>query len=142
VLERSIIGALIMLCRANCSSTSAQESKQPPAPPPATSSGVAILPPGTDSCGTYTNARRQAENNDPRSMFLSVEIKGWIEGFLSGAAATGVPNLQARINTALRRTDSQGIITWIDNYCRTHPLENITIAVYNLLTELIQKEAN
>jgi hypothetical protein len=73
---------------------------------------------------------------------LSVEIKGWIEGFLSGAAATGVPNLQARINTALRRTDSQGIITWIDNYCRTHPLENITIAVYNLLTELIQKEAN
>jgi hypothetical protein len=47
----------------------------------------------------------------------------WVLGFLSGIGFKG----QAEDNP-LQGTDNDGVFAWIDDYCRAHPVENISDA--------------
>ena len=36
----------------------------------------------------------------------------------------------------LKGTDVEALLSWIDNYCRSHPLETLPTAAVNLAVEL------
>jgi hypothetical protein len=76
------------------------------------------------SCGTWTQARANQQ---------SPYMEYWAIGFVSGAhfmrhieGATGI----------LDGGDAQAIYIWIDNYCRSKPLDAFPQALFVLVTEL------
>lgn len=69
--------------------------------------------PGNESCGTWTT-----DHLLPNSVSTYM-ADSWVTGFLSGigSAVAGAD--------PLRGTDSNGVVGWIDNYCRAHPVETV-----------------
>lgn len=70
---------------------------------------------GTASCGTWTASRRAG--GDP-----ALQVQQWVSGFLSGEgmAASGTDTLDG--------VDPDGLYAWVDNWCATHPIEQIITA--------------
>jgi hypothetical protein len=81
---------------------------------------------GATSCGTWTQARQN------RSAGLAAQ---WVAGYLSGS------NMDTNHPDALVGADFQGLVGWIDNYCRANPLDPLVIAAWKLFREL-QSRAN
>jgi hypothetical protein len=81
---------------------------------------------GLKSCGTWTQKR---QTNDD-SVFVS-----WVVGYLSGM------NLDSTHPDALLGTDFDGLMGWIDNYCRANPLQSIAIAGTVLMRQLQSRAA-
>lgn len=52
----------------------------------------------------------------------------WAVGYVSGAGHAAA--------FRLRMTDSEGIAGWLDQYCRSHPLETLADAMKALIREL------
>jgi hypothetical protein len=77
----------------------------------------------TDSCGAWLEARRKSST---QAGFQSQ----WVAGYLSGT------NAESNGPDFLVETDFDGLMAWIDNYCRSHPLEKVGIAAVNLLEYL------
>ena len=78
---------------------------------------------GDSSCGSWVDAREKQT-----SMFMEV----WALGFISGANAFRGQDEK----DAVRGTDVKGLYGWIDNYCRSQPLELFANAVNHLAMEL------
>jgi hypothetical protein len=92
--------------------------------------GTTIITVEEASCGTWTSER--AANS-----MTAAQLKAWSMGFLSGWALTQSPT------DPLRGMDKDKLIGWIDNYCRAHPLDQVTKAVAALIHILaIPKPAN
>jgi hypothetical protein len=83
----------------------------------------AVFGEGLDSCGQWTQAR---QTPSAKAGFMAQ----WIAGFLSGR------NLESPSADFLMGTDFDGLMGWIDNYCKTHPLDSITAAAFQLTDEL------
>ena len=66
---------------------------------------------GTVSCGAWTTARHDKG---------AWGYEQWVFGYLSGTA----DNLGGAVDP-LRGLDKQAVWSWMDNYCRAHPLEKI-----------------
>jgi hypothetical protein len=77
---------------------------------------------GTSSCGTWRQVNRASSE--------WFGIWNWVLGYVSGQnfARTG--------NDFLKQTDADAIIAWMDDYCRSHPLEKVVTGANNLVTEL------
>ena len=73
------------------------------------------------SCGKWTNAREQTGER--------AQLRYWILGYLSGL------NMESSTDF-LRGRDIDGLIGWIDNYCRRNPLDTMVRAVHELRDEL------
>ena len=95
--------------------SSAFATHQGPAPDHYTVFGV-----GNRSCGAWLEERR-------KDSILSYSYMHWLTGFLSGVGWKG---------DDVRTVDAAAMNAWIDNYCRTHPLENIAKAAQELAIEL------
>jgi hypothetical protein len=78
------------------------------------------------SCGAWTSARAH-----PGDM-VSAQYEMWVHGLLSGL---NLAQVETR-GDVLIQTDSQGALSWIDQYCRNHPLDAATVAVMALDKEL------
>src|SRR4051794_1781411 len=73
---------------------------------------------GTQSCGRWIT--------DRNTLGEAAKV-GWVLGYItayneytySGPDVTGA-------------TDVDGIIGWMDSYCRTHPLESVAVAARNM----------
>jgi hypothetical protein len=76
------------------------------------------------TCGTWTQERQVRSQT-------SWLLGEWVLGFLSAVNATGHQN-----NDLLAGKDHNGIYGWIENYCKTFPLQQFPAAVYALLDEL------
>ncbi len=74
------------------------------------------------SCSTWTNTSKQS--------YESQAYSKWVFGFISGI------NLENPSGDFLQGRDADGLIAWIDNYCRSNPLNRITQAVVELVTVL------
>jgi len=77
------------------------------------------------SCGTWTQARANHQ---------SAEMEFWAMGFVSGANV-----VRARENAVdiLKDVgDAEALLSWIDNYCRSKPLELLPVAATYLVIEL------
>jgi hypothetical protein len=44
---------------------------------------------------------------------------------------------QENVPDVLRGLDANAIVTWMDNYCREHPLDQISTAASDLMMELL-----
>ena len=73
------------------------------------------------SCGKWTNAREQTSER--------AQLRPWILGYISGL------NMESSTDF-LRGRDIDGLIGWIDNYCRRNPLHTMVRAVHELRDEL------
>ena len=56
----------------------------------------------------------------------------WTLGFLTGL------NFSSLDRDLLGGVDIDAVVAWMDNYCREHPLKNLTQAAFDLLDELKQ----
>jgi hypothetical protein len=74
---------------------------------------------GNSSCGSWTEARRAPNPN----AVVSLMNLSWVSGFLSG-----IGFIHRNGDDPLKGLDREAVIGWIDNYCATHPLENIGVA--------------
>ena len=83
-----------------------------------------VLGAGAVSCGKWTQQRQN--RND-------MQIGGWALGFVSGANAmeTNIDFLEA--------PDADAVLAWVDNYCRSHPLDQVSTALVHLVIELEQQ---
>jgi hypothetical protein len=91
-----------------------------PAPSPIIG-GVVVV--GGDDCGIWVASRTAR---------TSVALEALTQGFLNGLAlGSGVEFWQATDSTISR----EAVYLWMDNYCRQHPLEQLTKAWVALFTE-------
>jgi hypothetical protein len=74
-----------------------------------------------NSCGGWIDVRR------PRSVNQGKE--GWVLGFLSGVNS-------GEDKDFLTNTDAPSVWAWFDNYCSTHPLDDLVTAADALIAEL------
>jgi hypothetical protein len=84
---------------------------------------------GLSSCGEWLDKRRA----NPSRV---IPESAWVLGFVTAASqyhVTGRPE-----NIAHGLTGS-GVDHWVDNYCATHPLDNIDTAASALVRELAQR---
>jgi hypothetical protein len=85
-----------------------------------------IITPATNgpSCGRWTNTPK---GSPEREVF-----RKWVFGFLSGV---NWANEDSKADF-LRGTDAEGLIAWVDNYCRRNPLHDIVRTMQELVMEL------
>jgi len=57
----------------------------------------------------------------------------WVLGFVSGA------NIYDDSAEMLKQTDQHAIFAWVDDYCRTHPVELVDDASFELTQELLRR---
>jgi hypothetical protein len=80
---------------------------------------------GGVSCGTWTAERA----NNPAELYWLSE-SAWVLGFLSGVGYEGAGDVDP-----LRGVDAKGVEAWLDNYCRTHPLQTLVDAAGTFVIE-------
>ena len=78
------------------------------------------------SCGEWISHR---EKSDP----LALGNTSWLLGYLSGQAVS-------RGTDFLSGTDNVSIYKWMDNYCRTNPLRDVSSGGNALAAELSGKK--
>jgi hypothetical protein len=61
-------------------------------------------------------------------------MEQWVVGFLSGINWTG--GAAADVPDLIKGQDFDGLMAWVDNYCRAHPLTKLGDASGELLVEL------
>src|SRR5262249_60363407 len=84
---------------------------------------ITVMGAGASSCGAWTQSRQSHLDGVPVS---------WVLGYLSGINVYGGTTADL-----LKGLDRNAIESWIDNYCQTHPLDHIGVAVDLLLAELL-----
>jgi hypothetical protein len=57
----------------------------------------------------------------------------WVLGFVSGA------NIYDDSPEMLKQMDEHAIFAWVDDYCRTHPVELVDDAAFELIQELLRR---
>ena len=94
---------------------------------------------GGESCGAWTRvqAHRPRIGADGLAISGDVEVSGqtqWVNGFISAfnVYQSTTPDVGEDI-------DGNGIFSWIDNYCATHPLDNVSQATLALIDKLSQR---
>ena len=85
---------------------------------------VHIIGFGRGSCGNWTASAREysPDRRITPSSLVHVKQIQWVLGYLSG-----VGKFTASIDP-LNNMDGEGVMAWIDNYCRDHPVEQIVEA--------------
>ena len=100
-------------------------------------SGQTVMGAGTISCGEWLRLRSfegRAGNFKERASLY--QVHAWIDGFVSG--------INSRIESAdpkgpdllASKPDSVALYAWLDNYCRSKPLNLVGEAVLALAKEL------
>jgi hypothetical protein len=93
---------------------------------------------GLLSCGSWTQARQI------RGTKISL-VEQWVFGFISSAntyapRAYMKPAEVALLPDYLDGLDADALLSWIDNFCREHPLEDVGTAAMFLLVELERRK--
>lgn len=84
--------------------------------------GDTVMGSGVTSCERWTTEK----NGDPQ---FHVIQQSWVLGYLSATNTLMDEEI-------LASHDSQGLLGWVDNYCKEHPLHSIYDAAVNLAIEL------
>ena len=83
-----------------------------------------VMGPGTISCGKWIEQRREAG-------VVMYGSEDWVLGFLS--SYNQYSSTDGRLTADI---DSEGAMTWLDNYCQAHPLDKLITATTALVAEL------
>ena len=76
---------------------------------------------GTRSCGDWLSDRKKQD-------WEALVKEAWVTGFVSGVGYAS--------STALKQTDTEGLLSFIDRHCTDHPLDLLVEATTKLTTEL------
>lgn len=110
------LSVIVLVCRAGAAD--AQER----------AAGVATWGIGQISCGRFiTERERRAGAHGP----YDATFRQWLLGFIT-ALNWMDPNRQ----DLLEGSDAEGAMLWVENYCRTHPLDTFFDAALALRQEL------
>jgi hypothetical protein len=85
------------------------------------------------TCGSWTQESAQRERNPSW-----ISMAGWTLGFVSGENLMG---MSSNLPDFLQGTDASAVWSWLDNYCRANPLDNLGIASDKLVRELLRRKA-
>ena len=91
---------------------------------------VLILGSGNKSCGTWMEARQ--ENG-----YGTLIYQAWITGYVTAYNNYAV-NQDGNVTAG---TDVDGLMNWIDNHCRSNPLDSLFKASGALVRELESRKA-
>ena len=88
---------------------------------------------GNDSCGEWLQLRQAiaAQRATESQVVTLVMEQSWIDGFVSGLNATGVYGVDM-----LASKPGEGMYVWVDNYCRSKPLDTVLDASLSLVKQL------
>jgi len=89
---------------------------------------------GGETCGKWTANETPNAGKD----FYSVAQHAWVMGAISEAALFMYRNSNIDI---LKGTDGDAIQSWITNYCRQYPLDQVQAALEKLIAELWRRTA-
>jgi hypothetical protein len=119
-------------------------------PVPSAAASYMVLGFGNKSCGTWTQehqaaAAATAAATQPASSIEQVNSwtfsratqlmnEGWVQGYITAYNATVLKSGQLTGGT-----DNEGLWAWIDGYCATHPLDDLSTATYALVEELLKR---
>ena len=92
----------------------------------ATTGASAVEPMGDTSCGKWVKDRTSGIVKDQLS------LTSWLIGYLNGIARWSEVDI-------LSNADRESLMVWMDNYCKTNPLESVEHGSFNLSIELIKK---
>ena len=87
-----------------------------------------ILGAGSRPCGSWLQARSQATPE-------SAALQSWVLGYVTSVNAN-VLNVAQDVADG---TSPDGLFTWIDNYCASHPLDSVARATGSLVDSLRAK---
>ena len=91
---------------------------------------------GASSCGEWLQFRSaQINNGNIQQISAALQAEAWIDGFLSGfniGKPPGPDLLQSQPN-------GFALNAWVDNYCRSKPLDPIASAAIALVKDLQQR---
>jgi hypothetical protein len=93
-----------------------------------TATQIGVVGAGTVSCGHWTSWQA---SKDPASLARSIGAVSWVEGYITAMAVES-----KKINAEIHWTDSEGLATWMDNYCGSHPHRSVGYAAGALAAEL------
>jgi hypothetical protein len=88
-----------------------------------------VIGAGGLSCGTWTAGVKTHNRR--------VEYEAWLLGYFS-AVNRYAPGVNGDIT---RSTDGRGLVAWVDEYCLSHPLDQIETAAFMLTQELYRRNA-
>jgi hypothetical protein len=96
-------------------------SRGPTTPPPPQSTTPIVYGNGATSCGSWTIARQRNQWADRGH---------WVLGWVSAASV---------YTNRVKRTDADGIFTWIDRYCIAHPTDELARAAMALIRDNLDR---
>jgi hypothetical protein len=92
-----------------------------------TTGASAVATIGSVSCGEWVKNREAKNRIMPSNL-------AYLAGYLSGiAVGTG--------NEFLRNANAESLWSWMDNYCKANPLNNVDNGAISLSNELIQRSS-
>lgn len=101
------------------------------------------MSPGSSSCGAWREARESAGKGNTilvtHDGMSLVEKLGWVGGYMTAMNEFVLPTDRGAIRNLMDSTDTQGVYSWIDNYCAAHPLDDLFEATVHLTSELETK---
>ena len=85
-----------------------------------------VLGEGSFSCGKWLEERRAKS-------ILEITSKAWVNGYLTGRQDAGLGLTAAQVG------DFDGRSAWIDQYCQSHPIDDLKTASARLYRALVAK---
>lgn len=99
------------------------------APLRASANPPGILAPAMASCGAWVAAR------DHKGSYKT-QLEAWLTGMMSGLASAKCAAPGADL---LHGVDAATVFNWMDNYCHSHPRQNLNDGASALEAELLEK---
>jgi hypothetical protein len=63
---------------------------------------------------------------------MRIHRNGWVLGYISSFNGYAL-SVDDDVSSGV---DANGLISWVDNYCATHPLDTVSTAAFSLVMEL------
>jgi hypothetical protein len=93
-------------------------------------SGQTVMGAGTISCGEWLRLRSfEGRAGNIKELASLYQAQAWVDGFVSGINSSGIDILASR-------PDSAALYAWMDNYCRSNPLNFVGAGAMALANEL------
>jgi hypothetical protein len=100
-------------------------------------SAQTIIGAGVISCGEWLRVRSfESGPKNTKEVSSSYQLQAWIHGYLSGIDLANVSGIDFLGRDIASRPSQAASNAWVDNYCRSKPLDLIVDAVDALITEL------
>lgn len=98
--------------------------------PMAQAQAMKVIGVGNKSCGSWTEARSISQSNPDQQYIIGARVAGYV------AASADIIKIDL-----IKNIDADAMDSYIDNYCHSHPLDDIFTASFSLAQELRRREA-